>query len=290
MLAGCHLTRLIAICYTDFSPFWEGSLRLISLLTDFGLQDGYVGVMKGVIWKIVPEVDIVDITHAISPQNIQQGALSLGRVHSHFPDETIFIVIVDPGVGTERRCIAAQLGKQYFVGPDNGLITLMLEQCEASGGYVQVIHLTNPRYWLPEPSKVFHGRDIFSPVAAHLAMGVPLAEMGEPIADVIRLILPKPERTRKGYRGEVTSVDTFGNLETNLLREHLTSLGSRLEIRVAGQVISGMVEAFGDRPIGELVALYGTHDDLMISVVNGSAARLLGTNIGVGTEVEVYAK
>lgn len=264
-------------------------MRLISFLTDFGVKDGYVGVMKGVIWKIAPDVDIIDITHAVPPQNIPQGALSLGRVNPHFPDGTIFIVIVDPGVGTERRPIAAQLGSKYFVGPDNGLITLMLEQSEARGEDVRIVHLTNPRYWLPEPSKVFHGRDIFSPVAAQIALGVPLAELGEPVTDVVRLTLPKPERTRKGYRGEVTSVDTFGNLETNLLREHLASLGSQLEIRVASQVITGMVEAFGDRPVGELVALYGTHDDLMISVVNGSAARLLGSDIGVGTVVEVRA-
>ena len=262
-------------------------MRVIAMLTDFGTQDGYVGVMKGVIWGIAPEVDIVDVTHAIPPQDIRAGALALGRVGTYFPEGTIHIGIVDPGVGTNRRPIAARLGMQYFVGPDNGMFTVLAQKTEARNEIVEVFHLTNEAYWLPKPSKVFHGRDIFSPVAAHLSNGVPLSELGESILDAMRLEIPEPVRTTRGWRGEVTSVDTFGNLETNIMRHHLQQLGSGIDIFVASSVVHGMVDAFADKPVGELVALYGTHDDLMISVVNGSAARLLGTNIGVGTQVEV---
>ncbi len=152
-------------------------MTVITLLTDFGLRDGYSGVMKGVIWKIAPQVQIADISHTIKPQNIFQGALALARTAPFFPSGTIHVAVVDPGVGTQRRPIGLRLGEYYFVGPDNGLFTLVIEHAESLGVVIQVFHLNQTTYWLPEVSRVFHGRDIFSPVAAHLARGIPNSSM-----------------------------------------------------------------------------------------------------------------
>src|SRR4030042_2951302 len=141
-------------------------MPVITLLTDFGIRDGYPGVMKGVIWKIAPDVQIADISHSIKPQNIQQGAIALARTASFFPAGTIHVAVVDPGVGTGRRPIGLHLGEHYFVGPDNGIFTLVLEHAESKQDFVAVVHLNQSNYWLPQISHVFHGRDIFAPVAA----------------------------------------------------------------------------------------------------------------------------
>lgn len=259
-------------------------MTIITLLTDFGLKDGYVGVMKGVIWGIAPQVQIADITHQIHPQNVREGALALGRVASFFPPGAIHLAVVDPGVGTQRRPIAARLGEQYFVGPDNGLCTALLEQARRSGAGEQFIHLDRSQYWLPEISKVFHGRDIFSPVAAHLANGVPLAELGSPIQDPRLLEFPQPQRVGAGWRGEIIQVDNFGNLSTNLTRQNLAGM-SPVVVRIAGRQIRGLVNTFGDAQPGELVAMFGEADDLAISIVNGNAAAAL--SVGIGEPVEV---
>lgn len=261
-------------------------MAVITLLTDFGLRDGYPGVMKGVIWKIAPHAQIADISHTIKPQNIQQGAIVIVRTAPFFPPGTIHVAVVDPGVGTQRRPIGMHLGEHYFIGPDNGLFTLVLERAEAHKVKIQVVHLDRSGYWLPEVSRVFHGRDIFAPCAAHLAKGVALEEMGTLIHDPIRLPIPRPERIKGGgWRGQIIEVDTFGNLSTNIEAFHLEKLGD-ISVRVAGRVIDGLVNTFGDRPAGSLIALYGTSHDLTISVVNGNAARALNTT--VGDIVEVY--
>ncbi len=259
----------------------------ITLLTDFGLRDGYAGVMKGVIWGIAPDAQIADLSHQIGAQNVMEGAIALGRTAPFFPAGTVHVAVVDPGVGTHRRPIAARLGQQYFVAPDNGLLTIVIEQAEAQNEPTEFVHLDNPRYWLAEVSNVFHGRDIFSPVGAHLANGVPLRELGAPISDPQRLALPRPQPIPGGWRGEVIQVDRFGNLATNLLRADLAPLGA-LRVRLAGKELRGLVKTFGERPVGELIALYGTHDDLIVSVVNGSAEKLLGA--GVGQPVEVLTE
>jgi S-adenosylmethionine hydrolase len=259
-------------------------MTIITLLTDFGLKDGYVGVMKGVIWGIAPQAQIADITHQIQPQNVAEGALALGRVASFFPAGTIHLAVVDPGVGTQRRPIAARLGEQFFVGPDNGLTTLLVEHARQSNSQVQFVHLDRPQYWLAEISKVFHGRDIFSPVAAHLANGVPLAELGSPIQDPRLLGFSQPQRVETGWRGQVILLDNFGNLSTNLTRQHLTGISPVL-VRIAGRQIHGLVNTFGDAQPGELVALFGEADDLSISIVNGDAATVL--SVGIGEPIEV---
>jgi S-adenosylmethionine hydrolase len=261
-------------------------LSIITLMTDFGIKDGNVGVMKGVIWKISPHAHIADLSHTISPQNIPEAALILLRSAPYFPDGTIHVVVVDPGVGTERRALAARLGGQFYVGPDNGLITLLLERIEAQDLPVQFVDLDQPRYWLPEVSHVFHGRDIFAPVAAHLANGVPLSEVGTSTNDLVRLTLPHPEQTKRGWLGEVIHIDHFGSLSSNIRLEHLGH-PEQVKVRVCGKTIDGMVETFGERPPGALVALYGSTGNLIISVVNGSAAELLKAKIGDRVEALV---
>jgi len=260
-------------------------MTVITLLTDFGLRDGYPGVMKGVIWNISPHVQIADISHTIKPQNIQQGALALARTVPYFPPGTIHVAVVDPGVGTDRRPIGLRLGDHFFIGPDNGIFTLVLEHAESHAETIQAVHLNQQSFWLPEISHVFHGRDIFAPCAAHLAQGIPLDHMGIFINDPIRLEIPHPKPIQgAGWRGQVIEIDTFGNLSTNITQSQITPMGD-ICVRIAGRQIDGLVNTFGDRPKGTLVALYGTSHDLIISVVNGDAARSLNVNIGDIVEV-----
>ncbi|OGO60640.1 MAG: hypothetical protein A2029_14770 [Chloroflexi bacterium RBG_19FT_COMBO_47_9] len=261
-------------------------MTVITLLTDFGLRDGYPGVMKGVIWKIAPYVQIADISHDIKPQDIYHGALALSRTAPFFPPGTIHIAVVDPGVGTQRRPIGLHLEEHYFIGPDNGLFTLVLQHAESLGNTIQAFHLDQSSYWLPDISRVFHGRDIFAPVAAYLARGITLEKMGSKIHDPIRLEIPHPEPIQGGgWRGYIIEIDTFGNLATNIDRSLLSPLGE-VQVRISDRYINQLVNTFGDRPPGTLIALYGTAHDLMISVVNGDAAREL--NVSIGDFVEVY--
>ncbi len=262
-------------------------MKFISLLTDFGVRDGYVGVMKGVIYGIAPDVQIADITHTISPQNVMEGALALGRAAPYFPDGTVHVAVVDPGVGTTRHPIAARIGRYAYVGPDNGLFTIVLQRAERRGEPVQFVRLDRRSYWLPEVSNVFHGRDIFAPVGAHLANGIPLEELGSPVSEIIRLELPEVQPTPTGLRGQVISIDNFGNLATNIHRSDLPPGEDRLVVSVAGVEVHGLVRTFGSRPTGDLIALFGTGNDLIVSVVNGSAAERLGANVRVGAPVDV---
>ncbi len=261
-------------------------MPLITLTTDFGLKDGNVGVMKGVIWSIAPQARIADLSHLIAPQNIPEAALILLRSAPYFPDGTIHVVVVDPGVGTARRPMAARVGAQYYVGPDNGILTMWLERAESQGLAARFVHLNRPGYWLPEVSHVFHGRDIFAPAAAHLAAGVALEALGDPFADVVRLPLPRPQRTPHGWRGEIIHIDHFGNLAANIRQEHLPGRES-VTVSLCGVKIDGMVHTFGERPQGDLVALWGSTGNLIVSVVNGSAARRLDAHLGDVVEAEI---
>jgi S-adenosyl-L-methionine hydrolase (adenosine-forming) len=259
----------------------------IVLMTDFGTRDGYAAIMKGVIWSIAPGAEVADLSHEIAPQDVMAGALTLARAAPYFPEGTIFVAVVDPGVGTARRGLAARLGGQYFVAPDNGLLTVALQRTEEAGGSAEVVWLDRPRFWLDRVSATFHGRDIFAPAAAHLANGVALSELGSPITDVVRLWLPAPRRTERGWQGEVIHVDNFGNLATNLGAQHLAAAGSEgVEIKVAGERIVGVVAAYGERTAGELVALIDSSGALSIAVVNGSAAARL--RVGVSEPIEIY--
>ncbi len=259
-------------------------MKIISLLTDFGLRDGYVGVMKGVIWRIAPDAQIADISHQISPQNVIEGALAWGRTVPFFPDGTVHIGVIDPGVGTQRRPLAARLEEHFFVLPDNGLLTLLLEEAEKKGLPVDWVHLDNPRYWLPEISRVFHGRDIFAPAGAHLANGVPLEQLGTPIDDPLRLEIPQPRRRGRSWQSQVMNIDHFGNLATNLRGEQLSGMGEVI-IRIGGVEIQGVAQTFGEQPPGDLVAIFNSAGFLEIAEVNGSAARRLRAATGDPVEV-----
>ena len=255
----------------------------ISLMTDFGIKDGNVGVMKGVIWNICPEAHIADLSHVVGPQNIPEAALILLRSAPYFPRGTVHVVVVDPGVGTARRPMAARIGDQYYVGPDNGIITMLLERAEHERQPSEFVELADPAYRLPVVSHVFHGRDIFAPAAGHLACGVPLSKFGPGFSDPVRLDLPKPVRTASGLRGEVIHIDHFGNVASNIRIEDMQpALGDkgRVRVRLNGAEIKGLVETFGERPVGDLVALFGSTGNLIVSVVNGSAAQRLGTKVG----------
>lgn len=258
----------------------------ISILTDFGLRDGYVGVMKGVIWKICPDAQIADITHYIPPQNIRQGAIALLRTTHYFPKGTVHIAVVDPGVGTNRKPLAAEVDGHYYIGPDNGLFSMVFSEAEDRGVKCHFYTLDKPEYWLPDVSRVFHGRDIFAPAAAHLAAGVPLEKMGTPFNDPTRLANPEPRKLGNGWLGEVVTIDNFGNIATNIGSKQLQGR-DRYAVKIAGQTINGLIQTFEDRPDGELAAMIGTDEDLIVAVVKGSAAEKF--NIKPGDLVEVQA-
>jgi S-adenosylmethionine hydrolase len=256
----------------------------LTLTTDFGLKDGFVGTMKGVIWSICPAAQIADISHSIAPQNVLEGAFVLWRAYPFFPAGSVHVAVVDPGVGTRRRPLAARLGAHYFVGPDNGLFTLVYEDAEKNGWPSEMVHLTNGKYFLAEVSRTFHGRDIFAPVGAALANGVPLADLGPVISDPVRLALPKPEKTLTGWLAHIILVDIFGNLTTDLpattLAEH-----DRAAFHLRGREVRGLATSYGNGRPGELVALVNSENYVEIAIVNGNAAEVLGARVGDVVEV-----
>jgi S-adenosylmethionine hydrolase len=259
-------------------------MTVITLLTDFGLRDGYVGVMKGVIWKICPDAQIADITHSIPPQNIRQGAIALLRTVMYFPEGSVHIAVVDPGVGTNRKPIAVEVDGHFFVGPDNGLFSLVFQAAEDRGLTGKYFILAKPDFWLPDISHVFHGRDIFAPVGAHLACGVPIENMGSPLTDPVRLVNPIPQKHGNIWKGEVIAIDNFGNIATNIGARQILNQ-NLVTVRIGGQSVNGLVNTFEDRPAGELVSMIGTEKDLIIAVVRGSAADCLKTKVGDPVEV-----
>lgn len=270
-------------------PADRAERAIITLTTDFGLEDGFVGVMKGVIWAICPGAQIADLSHAIPPQDIPAASRLLRRAAAFFPPGTVHLAVVDPGVGTARRPLAARIGAHFFVAPDNGLLTPWINLAESAGETPEIVQLDNPRTWLATVSRTFHGRDMFAPAAAYLACGVALAELGTAISDPVRIPFSTPEQTAEGWRAHVTAIDHFGNLATDLQAEVLNGAGA-VRIRVAGREIAGLVAAYGERPAGELVALVDSAGTLEIAVVNGSAARLLGAQAGDSVEVLVAGR
>src|SRR5690349_11061422 len=194
---------------------------VIALVTDFGTRDHYAGTMKGVMLGICPDVTLVDITHEIPPHDVTAGALELAAAYKYFPAGTIFVVVVDPGVGSARRGLAADTGDYRFVAPDNGVLTLVLRESPPK----KIVELTERRYARPTVSRTFEGRDRFAPAAAWLAKGTQLPALGRPVNDVQKLDVPLPEVTADGVRGVVLRVDRFGNLVTNIERKSVEKLG-----------------------------------------------------------------
>jgi len=254
-------------------------MKWITLLTDFTEKDGYVGIMKGVILSIAPQTVIIDISHEVAPQDVLQAAFLLGRSAPYFPAGTIHVCVVDPGVGTERRGIIAQLGSQFFIGPDNGLMTLPYQYAVRDGLEIRIHALQNPDFQLSPVSHTFHGRDIFAPAAGYLANGIPLSNFGKSVPDPVLLDFPVPIRTYQGWQGEVISIDAFGNLACNLGSHHFMHPKST-EIRIKERMIKGLNKTFADRQPGDLVALLDSFGQLSICVVNGSAKDIIGVSVG----------
>jgi len=263
-------------------------MTVLSITTDFGLTNGFVGVMKGVIYGIAPDVKIVDLSQLISAQNVLEGAYTMWRAVPFFPPGSVHVGVVDPGVGTKRRPIGAHLGDQYFIAPDNGLLTPLILDAEQNNGIMEFVHLDNPDYWLPKISNTFHGRDIFAPTGAHLAAGVPLSELGTPITDPVRLDLPRPEKTENGWLAHVTIIDIFGNLTTDLPADALDG-NQDVIIRIHDREIDGIIESYGHREMGDLVAVVDSEDYIEVSVVNGNAKQALNAQTGDIVEV-IYKK
>ena len=258
-------------------------MTVITLTTDFGTKDGFVGTMKGVIWGICPSAHIADISHEIAPQNVLEGAFVLWRAERFFPAGTVHIAVVDPGVGTSRRAMAARLGGMYYVGPDNGLPTILINDVYAAGEDPEYVVLDNPRFHLNTVSRTFHGRDIFAPVGAHLAAGVPFEELGTPFKKPVLLRLPRPDMIHNGYRVHVLLIDAFGNLTIDL---PVSAVAARqIVIRIKGREIRGLSSSYGHHQPGELIALGDSDGGLEIAVVNGSAARQLDVRVGDTLEV-----
>jgi len=253
--------------------------QVMALLTDFGYRDHYVGVMKGVIWGIAPDVQIADISHAVRPQNVFEGAFLLAQAYPYFPPETIFVAVVDPGVGTRRRPLAAQIGNYYFVVPDNGLLTFVIREARKQKWPMRFVHLTQTAYWLPAISRSFHGRDIFAPVAAHLATGVALEALGPTVEDPVLIPIPEPSPEQEGWRGEIIYIDGFGNLITNITPLHLGER-EQWKIRYKDHEVRGIVSTFGDGQPGDLIAMFDSTGFLSLCIVNGNAEMTLKAQTG----------
>jgi S-adenosyl-L-methionine hydrolase (adenosine-forming) len=264
-------------------------VTVITLTTDFGLRSGFAGVMQGIISGLAPQVRIVDITHFVPPQDIREGAYTLWRAVPFFPKGTIHVYVVDPGVGTERRPLAALLGDHFFVGPDNGLLTPLIETAERDRQRIEFIHLDRPQFWQPSISRTFHGRDIFAPVAAHLANGVSLYELGTPFTDPVRLELMHPRKTETGWTAHITSIDTFGNLTTDL---PLSALSNPINVlfRLRDVEVNGIADSYGQKQAGELIAVVDSEDFIELAIVNGNAAQKLDAKAGDLVEVILSVK
>ena len=268
---------------------------IITLTTDLGAQDAYVAAMKGVILSINPDAQVIDICHSIEPQNFSQAAFLLNTVYGYFPKDTIHIVIVDPGVGSQRRAIILKASQAFFLAPDNGVLSYVMAHAwprEKSMRYksslprvkqkrlppgFQAISITKAKFWHHPISSTFHGRDIFAPVAAHLSLGVSLEEFGEAITSVNAFPPPHPYPRANGKLiGHILHIDRFGNLITDISGEDLPS--GKLRLEIAGQPIEGLSTSYAEG--NQLLALIGSSGYLEVAVKNGSAASLLGAKIG----------
>lgn len=274
--------------------------RIITLTTDFGIEDPYVGVMKGVVLGINPEARLVDLTHAVGAQQVLQGAFLLGNAFRYFPPGTIHLAVVDPGVGSARRALAMEAGGYCFVAPDNGLLTYALAELglksDASGDQpvrtalppgMRAVALTNPDFRLHPVSSTFHGRDIFAPAAAYLSRGTSFGELGGEVSSLLLFPLAQPRKQSDGtIAGRVVHVDHFGNLVTDIRVADLPE--GPVDILVAGKIIHGLSSSYADAAVTEaspLLAITGSAGYLDVAARNGNAARFL--DIGPGEPVRV---
>ena len=266
---------------------------IITLLTDFGLKDTYVAQMKGVILSISPETKIVDITHQIPPQNILQAAYLLSTATKHFPKKTIHIVVVDPGVGSERKAIVIQTKRSFLVGPDNGVLILAAEE----EGITKIVQITNKKYMLNKISQTFHGRDVFAPAAAFLSKGIQLSDLGPELnrQNIVYLPIEKAKIIGKKIVGQIIHIDRFGNAVTNITKTITEKFGIKYgdDIRIKINKKPKIEKRISFRPTfshvkkGEIIALINSDDKLELSVNQGSAEKILHLKVKMFLEIEL---
>ena len=252
--------------------------RMVTLLTDFGTKDPYVASMKGVILGINSGCTLIDISHEVSPQDIREGALILANAYSYFPKGTIHLAVVDPGVGSARKAILLVTKDYFFVGPDNGLLSLAAEKDKVK----KAIVLSNRSFFRPSVSTTFHGRDVFAPIAGHLSTGVQPELLGRRVRSWVELDLEEPRRVKADLIGEISCMDAFGNLVTNISQKDLNRFAEKREIviSIAQREIRGLKKSYGEAKKGDLLALIGSGDFLDISIREGNAKKALKSRQG----------
>jgi S-adenosylmethionine hydrolase len=258
---------------------------IVTLTTDFGLSDHYVGVMKGVILGICPDAEIVDISHEVRAFEITQAAFLLAQAARYFPPKTVHVAVVDPGVGSARRPILVEAGKQYFVGPDNGVLTMVYSSVPHN-----VRHITAGKYFLTPTSTTFHGRDIFSPVGAHLARGVRSSSFGKLVEDHLKVAFDKPQRTgRRMWSGTILHIDRFGNIVTNYEVREFPDLETRpFEVAIGPCKVHRRALNYAEVGPGEIAFIAGSSGYFEVSANQASAAKLLGCGIGAPCDLTVF--
>ena len=256
--------------------------QIVTLTTDFGYQDQYVGAMKGVMLSVSPELRFIDISHGVPPQDVLAGAWILKNSAFLYPAGTVHLAVVDPGVGTPRKPVAVKIGDQFFVGPDNGIIPLV-----ADGEPYEAYHLTNTSFWFSQRSNTFHGRDIFSPVAASIAAGAELHEVGQKMDELSMYRWAVPTSDSEGIQGWVVHIDFYGNLISNISKELFLSVthGKPFKIYVGNVILSELSHTFGNVPDGEPAAVIGSSGMLEIIINKGNAQQMLGTEKGAPVSV-----
>jgi S-adenosylmethionine hydrolase len=251
---------------------------IITLTTDFGLGSRYVGAMKGVILSINPQAQIIDLSHAVPPRDMRAGAIVLAETAPWFPPGTIHVAVVDPGVGSKRRIVYAEIGKQHFVAPDNGVLSRLALAERPS----KIFGVEDPKHWLPEVSRTFHGRDIMAPVAARLSLGLAPEKLGLPVKQMFELPWAEVQQVPNRIEGEVIEVDSFGNLITNITRAMLDGVpsGDSVIITCEDHETQGIFATFSDQPPMTLMAHVGSTGRLELAIVDENASAMLGVRVG----------
>ncbi len=264
-------------------------MPIITLTTDYGGRDAFAASVKGVILKINPQAQIIDISNEITPQDIWEAAFTLKSAYSHFPKGTVHLAVVDPGVGSGRRPIIVVTESYYFVGPDNGLFSLIYQEAER----LRVHHITSTHYFLPNPGPTFHGRDVFAPVAGWLAKGIPSGNFGEEITDYTKLNIPLPKVSGKNIEGNVVHIDRFGNLITNITHKNIqplmaegVDLSSAL-VTIAGKEIKGLKKFYAEAAPGEPGAIVNSSGALEIFLYRQNARTVLGIKRGEAVRLTI---
>jgi S-adenosyl-L-methionine hydrolase (adenosine-forming) len=259
------------------------SSAIITLTTDFGLGSRYVGAMKGVILSINPHAQIIDLSHAVPQRDIRAGAIVLAETAPWFPPGTIHVAVVDPGVGSKRRIVYAQIGKQHFIAPDNGVLSRLAALEQPS----KIICVEDPQHWLPEVSRTFHGRDIMAPVAARLSLGLAPEKLGPVAKQLVELPWPEVQQVPNRIEGEVIEIDSFGNLITNITRAMLDCVprGDSVIITCDDHETQGIFATFSDQPPMTFMAHVGSTGRLELAIVDENASAMLGVRVGAPVRV-----